>query len=84
VEWILGLRVRGMQMSIDPCIPRNWREYSMEFRYHATTYKIRVENPSSVAKGVVLTELDGKLLQGSAGIPLEDDGKTHQVRVVLG
>ena len=84
VEWILGLRVRGMQMSIDPCIPRNWREYSMEFRYHATTYKIRVENPSSVVKGVALTELDGKILQRQASVPLQDDGKVHQVRVVLG
>jgi cyclic beta-1,2-glucan synthetase len=84
IEWILGFRVRGMHLSIDPCIPRNWREYSMEFRYHSTTYKIRVENPSSVAKGVALTELDGKLLAGTANIPLEDDGKTHQLRVVLG
>jgi cyclic beta-1,2-glucan synthetase len=84
IEWILGFRVRGMNLSIDPCIPRNWRDYSLEFRYHTATYKIRVENPSSVAKGVALTELDGKVLPGPANIPLQDDGKVHQVRVVLG
>jgi cyclic beta-1,2-glucan synthetase len=84
IEWILGFRVRGMHLSIDPCIPRNWREYSMEFRYHATTYKIRVENPSGVAKGVALTEVDGKVLAGATNIPLEADGKVHQIRVVLG
>jgi cyclic beta-1,2-glucan synthetase len=84
IEWILGLRVRGMVLSIDPCIPRNWPSYSMEFRYHSSTYKIKVENPSSVSKGVALTELDGKILAGAASIPLVDDGRVHQLRVVLG
>jgi cyclic beta-1,2-glucan synthetase len=84
IEWILGLRVRGMMLTVDPCIPRNWPGYSMEFRYHSSVYKIKVENPSSVSKGVALTELDGKILAGAANVPLEDDGKTHQLRVVLG
>jgi cyclic beta-1,2-glucan synthetase len=47
-------------------------------------YKIRVENPSSVSRGVALMELDGKIVGGPANIPLADDGKVHQVRVVLG
>jgi cyclic beta-1,2-glucan synthetase len=84
VEWILGLRVRGMTLSVDPCIPRNWPNYSMEFRYHSSIYKIKVENPSSVSKGVALTELDGKILAGAASVPLIDDGKVHQLRIVLG
>ena len=56
----------------------------MEFRYHSSIYKIKVENPSSVSKGVALTELDGKILAGAASIPLVDDGNVHQLRVVLG
>jgi cyclic beta-1,2-glucan synthetase len=84
VEWILGFRMRGMTISIDPCIPRNWPEYSIELRYHSTIYKIRVENPSSVARGVALIELDGKLMAGHAGIPLSDDGAIHHIHVVLG
>ncbi|MFZ3215574.1 MAG: glucoamylase family protein [Candidatus Acidiferrales bacterium] len=81
---ILGFRVRGTSLSIDPCIPRNWPGYSIEFRYHSSIYKITVENPSNVARGVALTELDGNLLAGSATIHLTDDGKVHQVRIVLG
>ncbi|HVS88329.1 MAG TPA: glucoamylase family protein [Candidatus Acidoferrum sp.] len=84
MEWILGFRVRGMMLSIDPCIPRNWSGYSIDFRYHSTNYKIRVENPSSVTRGVGLTELDGKLLPGPANIPLADDGAVHQIHIVLG
>jgi cyclic beta-1,2-glucan synthetase len=84
LEWILGFRVRGMFLSIDPCIPRNWPSYSVEFRYHSAVYKIVVENPSGVARGVALTELEGKVLAGSASIPLADDGATHNIRIVLG
>ena len=84
MEKILGFRVRGTSLLIDPCIPRNWPGYSVEFRYHSSTYKITVENPSGVARGVALTELDGKLLAGSAPIHLLDDGAVHQVRIVLG
>jgi cyclic beta-1,2-glucan synthetase len=84
MEAILGFRVRGTSLSIDPCIPRNWPGYSLEFRYHSAVYKITVENPSGVARGVALTELDGKLLAGSAPVHLLDDGLAHQVRIVLG
>jgi cyclic beta-1,2-glucan synthetase len=84
MEWILGFRVRGMTLSIDPCIPRNWPGYSMKFRYHSSVYNIRVENPSIVARGVALTQLDGKILPGAANIPLADDGAIHIIRIVLG
>jgi len=47
-------------------------------------YRIKVENPSQVARGVALTELDGKLIAGPAGIPLADDGAVHTIRIVLG
>jgi len=84
IEWILGFRMRGMFLNIDPCIPRNWPGYSIDFRYHSAIYKIKVENPSNVARGIALTELDGKLLPGSASIPLADDGAVHNIRIVLG
>jgi cellobiose phosphorylase len=73
-----------MTFSVDPCIPRNWPSYSIEFRYHSATYRIKVDNPSGVSRGVALTELDGKLLPGSANIPLVNDGAVHEVHIALG
>ena len=84
LEWILGFRIRGMILNIDPCIPRNWPGYSIDFRYHSALYKIKVENPSNVSRGVALTEMDGKLLPGAPTIPLADDGAVHTIRIVLG
>jgi cyclic beta-1,2-glucan synthetase len=84
VEWILGFRVHGTMLSIDPCIPRHWPGYSIDFRYHSATYRIKVENPSNVTRGVALAELDGKLLRGPATIPLVDDAAMHEFHIVLG
>lgn len=84
VEWMLGFRLKGTAFTIDPCIPRNWPGYTIRFRYHSATYQIRVDNPSSVSRGVVMTEAEGRRSVGVAGIPLVDDGALHHVRILLG
>ena len=91
VESILGFRLRGTTLVLDPCIPRAWPGYELDFRYHSARYEIVVENPVGVSRGVASAELDGRTLEGEGGegatgaaIPLADDGLTHRVRVVLG
>jgi cyclic beta-1,2-glucan synthetase len=84
LEAILGFRLQGMALSIDPCVPRNWSNFSIAFRYHSATYKIKVENPSSVTRGIALTRVDGKLSPGKAIISLADDGAEHEILVVMG
>lgn len=83
LEWILGFRVHGATLSIDPCIPRNWPGYSIAFRFHSATYQIKVENPSGAAHGVASITLDGKALADRTNVPLVDDGATHRVFVVM-
>ncbi|MEO5973985.1 MAG: glucoamylase family protein [Ilumatobacteraceae bacterium] len=85
MESILGLRLRGATLVLDPCIPHSWTGYEIDFQYHGSSYEIVVENPNRVSRGVVLVEVDGEILKGSGGsIALVDDGATHRVRVVLG
>jgi cyclic beta-1,2-glucan synthetase len=84
LESILGFRVRGATLSIDPCIPQTWPGYTINFRYHSAIYRIRVTNPSGVSRGVSSVSLDGKILANFSNVPLADDGATHQVVVVLG
>jgi cyclic beta-1,2-glucan synthetase len=85
IEWILGFRLRGTRLHLDPCIPRAWRSFKITFRYHSSRYEIVVANPHGVMRGVSSVELDGApLASGSMHIQLADDGATHHVRVVLG
>jgi cyclic beta-1,2-glucan synthetase len=85
LERILGFRLRGTDLQLDPCIPRAWPGFEIRFRYHSASYDIDVENPRGVSRGVTQLELDGKALPaGTDSIPLANDGGTHRVRVVLG
>ncbi len=85
LEGILGLRVQGANLVIDPCIPRAWPSFEIELRHRSSRYEISVENPRGVSRGVARIELDGEALPAErARVPLADDGKTHRLRVVLG
>ena len=84
VEWILGFRLRGTVLHLDPCIPRAWRGFQVSFRYHSSRYEIRLENPRGATRGVSSVEVDGQAIGEGIGIPLADDQATHQVHVILG
>jgi cyclic beta-1,2-glucan synthetase len=84
VESILGLRKQGATLSIDPCIPRGWKGFEISYRHGRTRYRITVENPRGVSRGVTRLSLDGTPLPDDALVPLVDDGGEHQVQVVLG
>jgi cyclic beta-1,2-glucan synthetase len=84
LESLLGVRVRGERLEIDPCIPRAWDGFRVTLRHRATQYEIRVENPRGVSRGVAAVTLDGRALDAPAAVPLVDDGAVHQVHVVLG
>jgi cyclic beta-1,2-glucan synthetase len=94
VEWILGFRLRGSNLHFDPCIPRNWSGFEVSFRYHSSRYEIEVVNPSGAMRGIREVRVDGEEIRwqgggevadpGGAVIPLQDDGRAHQIQVVLG
>jgi cyclic beta-1,2-glucan synthetase len=83
VEAILGLTRRGGGLHIDPCIPKTWPKYELTYKAGRSEYKITVENPNGVNRGVTRIELDGVDHTGR-DIAVVDDGAAHQVRVVLG
>jgi cyclic beta-1,2-glucan synthetase len=85
LEWILGFRVQGARLVVDPCIPRSWPGFEIAYRHRSTQYQVSVENPDRVSRGVTRVELDGETLAaGGIGIPLVDDGAMHRIRVTLG
>ena len=85
LEWLLGFRVRGEFLHLDPCIPRGWPRFEIVFRYRSARYEITVENPRGVSRGVSSVEVDGAPpASGGGPLRLTDDGATHSVRVVLG
>ena len=83
LESMLGFKVRGDRLTVEPSIPRSWPGYEVTYRRGKTLYHIKVENPHGVSVGVVSVELDGALLPLNE-IPLQADGTRHEIRIVLG
>ena len=83
LEWLLGFRLRGATLFLDPCIPRAWRRFEITFRHRSSRYDIVVENPRGATRGISGIVVDGTPLAPGVSISLADDGATHQVRVVL-
>lgn len=82
LEAILGIRRTGKTLQINPCIPKSWASYRVTYRVGGTTFEIRVENPAGVSAGVRQVTLDGQVLSANA-VPLSDDGRVHQVVVLM-
>jgi len=85
LEWLLGFRLRGRSLHLDPCIPAAWPRFEIAFRYRSARYEILVENPLGVSRGVASVEVDGAPApSGGAPLGLADDGAVHAIRVMLG
>ena len=83
VEWILGFRLRGAVLHLDPCIPRAWPGFEVLFRYHSARYRLAVQNPRGAMRGITRITVDGAQIE-SREIPLLDDGREHRIEAVLG
>ncbi len=85
VESILGIKFKhGKQMMIDPTIPTTWPGYGATYKNGTAAYQIQVENPEHISHGVKSMTLDGVIVDLEQGISLVDDGRVHQVRVIMG
>ena len=80
-EYILGIRPDYDCLTVDPCIPAEWKEFSVSRVWRGATYDIRVTNPSGVTCGVKRILLDGESV---ARIPQLPTGAHANVLVELG
>jgi cyclic beta-1,2-glucan synthetase len=57
--------------------------FKVDYRFGTAHYKISVENPESINRGIRQILLDGNRLSKKL-IPLVDDGQQHKVHVLMG
>jgi len=83
VEEVLGVKICGKQMRVDPVIPGWWKGFSLRYRHGEATYEIQVENPEGREHGVSCVEMDGRRLSDKV-ILLERTLVKHRVLVRMG
>ena len=82
-QYILGLYPTHHGLSINPCVPKDFGDFTLTREYRGGSYKISVKNPEGVEKGVKSLVVNGKEVEGTV-IPFEEGVKEYQVEVTMG
>lgn len=82
LEYILGFKKQGNKLKIEPCIPKDWEEYSIRYKYGETIYNINIKNPNNKNIGVEKVLVDN-VIQEDKIIYLVDDNSIHNVEIVM-
>lgn len=80
IECILGLKVRDGVLSVEPCIPKDWKEYNIRYKWRNSFYNIVVRNSSGKNFGVENVLLNGEEVENA--IRLQDNG-VYNVEVIM-
>ena len=82
-QYILGVAPTHQGLSVDPCIPKGFGDFSVTRKFREGTYHIQVKNPQNVEKGVVSMTVDGKAVDGHI-IPYEKGKEEYNVVITMG
>ena len=82
IEYILGLKIEKGILSLNPCIPRDWKEYTIKYKYGRTIYNIQVKNPNKKNYGISSFKINREEIKDKC-IKLQDDGKVYDVEVEM-
>jgi cyclic beta-1,2-glucan synthetase len=83
IRWLLGAQWKKSTISINPCIPAIWPQFTLDWTIGRTCYRFTVFNPQRRSRGIASATLDGAAVD-PANIPLIDDGAVHEVIAVMG
>ena len=79
-ESLLGIKVQGDKLFIEPCIPPEWADVTIKYQHGSTQYHITITQKQG-PEGLRIS-LDGTEQSGNS-IPLTDDGTERKVEVVI-
>ncbi len=82
-HWILGIRPQEDGLLVDPSIPAEWPGFEVRRTFRGAVYRIEVQNPQRVSRGVKSVTVDGRPIEGQL-LPVLADGQTHVVNVLMG
>ena len=82
-QHILGVYPTHKGLSIDPCVPKDFGDFTLTRKFREGTYNIKVVNPDNVEKGVKSITVDGKAVDGCV-VPYEKGKTSYDVIVTLG
>ncbi len=82
-QYILGIAPTHKGLSVNPCTPKGFGDFSITRKFREGTYYIDVKNPSDVEKGITSMTVDGTPVDGHV-IPYVKGQTEYHVVVTMG
>jgi N,N'-diacetylchitobiose phosphorylase len=82
-QYILGIRPEYEGLRVDPCVPNDWKGFTVERRFRGKKLSIEIKNPNGVCKGIKEVTLNGVKLEGNL-IPADRLKAENTVVAIMG
>lgn len=80
-RFMLGIKPDFDKLDVNPCIPGEWKEFSVTRKWRGATYNIKVLNPNGVMKGVKEIRVNGENVDEIGVLP---ENSINEIEVILG
>lgn len=80
IEYILGLRIENKHIKFCPCIPKDWKEYQIKYKWKQSVYNITIKNIEGKNTGVSKVIVNGEENENS--IKLQETG-IYNIEVIM-
>ena len=81
IEYILGLKIENGVMKFEPCIPKDWKEYLIRYKWGKSIYNIKIKNPNQKNTGVEKVFLNGNEVANE--FRLDGNNRIFNVEVIM-
>lgn len=82
IKYILGLNIEEGILKLNPCIPSNWQEYSIRYKFGESIYHIKVTNPNRKCTGISSLKLNGEMIENKQ-VRLVQTGGIYQIEAQI-
>ncbi len=82
-QYILGVYPTHKGLSVNPCVPSGFGDFTITRKFREGTYHITVKNASNVQKGVTSMTVDGQPVEGNV-IPYVPGKTEYAITVIMG
>lgn len=82
-QYILGVYPTHTGLSVNPCLPKGFGNFTITRKFREGTYHITVQNPNNVEKGVASMTVDGTVVEGCV-VPYVQGKENYDVVVTMG
>ncbi len=82
IKYLLGLHIENGYLSIQPCIPSDWKEYSIKYKHGNSVYNIHVSNPNGKNNTVESFKLNGQEIPDKK-IELNSTSGTYNIKIFM-